>query len=202
MRIERIAKDKVRIFISYDELEERGIDREDMWKNGKKIHEFKKVQELFWDMMETAYNEAGFEISGPIVVEAFTMPTEGVVLIVTRVPGLPDSSEDEQDELDIELTTAELFSSFVFTFIDFEDVIAGAHALREYGLNSTLYRYNNVYYMFVDEESIREDNYDAVWAILQEFGSHSGTTHAVLEEYGAAVIRHNAIEMIATQFNL
>src|SRR5579875_3276311 len=79
MHVERLAKDKVRIFVSYDDLEERGIDRDEIWLN------VKKVQELFWDMMETAYVEVGFEIAGPIAVEAFTMPTQGVVVIVTRV---------------------------------------------------------------------------------------------------------------------
>jgi adapter protein MecA 1/2 len=202
MRVERIAKDKVRIFISYDELEERGIDREDMWKNGKKIQEFKKVQELFWDMMETAYNEAGFEISGPIVVEAFTMPTEGVVLIVTRVPSLPGSdTDDDGDEMDIELTT-DLFSSFIFSFPDFEDVIRTAHALRDYGLTSSLYRYLDAYFLFIDEESVREESYDSVWAILQEFATQSSTTIAMLEEYGKPIVIDHAIDTISTHFAL
>lgn len=203
MRVERIAKDKVRIFISYDELEERGIDKNEMWKNGKKIQEFKKVQELFWDMMETAYTEAGFEISGPIVVEAFTMPTEGVVLIVTRVPSLPGQTgvDEDTDEIDVELT-AELYSSFIFVFADLEDVIHVAHALREYGLDSTLFQYNRQYHLFVDEESIREDTYDSVWSVLQEYGEYTTTTAALLEEYGQPIIRHHAVETLAAQFEL
>jgi adapter protein MecA 1/2 len=200
MRVERIAKDKVRIFISYDELEERGIDRNEMWKSGRKIQEFKKVQELFWDMMETAYAEAGFEISGPIVVEAFTMPAEGVVLIVTRVPSLPGSALDEENgEIEVELTT-ELYSAFIFCFSDFEFVIQSSHALREYGLNSTLYHREGSYYIYIDEESIREDTYDAIWAILQEYGDYSSVTTAVLEEYGKVLIRGHAIETLSEQF--
>lgn len=203
MRVERIAKDKVRIFISYDELEERGIDRDDMWKNGKKIQEFKKVQELFWDMMETAYHEAGFEISGPIVVEAFSMPSEGVVLIVTRVPSLPvgTSQDDDDDEVDIELTP-DLFSPFIFQFGDFEDVVHVAHALSDYGLSSTLYRYQEAYYVYVEEDSLREEAYDAVWSILQEYGTHATTTTAVLEEYGRVIVRQHAMETLANQFPL
>lgn len=202
MRVERIAKDKVRFFISYDELEERGIHKDEILNTTRKSQEFHKVRELFWDMMETAYAEAGFEIAGPIVVEAFKMPSEGVVLIVTRVPSLPgqtESEDDDVDEVDVELT-AELFSSFVFSFDDFEDLVRCAHSLLDYGLDSTLYHYEDSYQLFVDEESAREDTYDLVWSILQEYGEYSNATTAILEEYATVMIRHHAIETIANKF--
>lgn len=197
MKVERIAKDKVRIFISYDDLEERGIDRNEIWQNGK------KVQELFWDMMETAYAEVGFEIAGPIAVEAFTMPSEGVVVIVTRVPSLPGQSKLDEDDDDVEVElTADMFSSFVFSFSDFEDVIRMCHALQEYGLDAALYEYKGAYHMFIEEDSLKEDQYDAVWAILHEYGDYSAVTAAVLEEYGQVILRRYAIEKIVEQFSL
>jgi adapter protein MecA 1/2 len=194
MRVERIAKDKVRIFISYDDLEERGIDRNEIWNNGK------KVQELFWDMMETAYAEVGFEIAGPIAVEAFTMPTEGVVVVVTRIPSLPGREEDE-DEIDVSLE-ADLFSTFVFRFNDFEDVVRAAHALLPYHFDSGLYQYEGAYHLFVDEESLPEDHYDTIWAILHEYGEYSAVTGAVLEEYGHPVFKRHAVKQIAAKFPL
>lgn len=197
MHVERLAKDKVRIFISYDDLEERGIDRDEIWLNGK------KVQELFWDMMETAYAEVGFEIAGPIAVEAFTMPSEGVVVIVTRVPSLPgqDKTTDEDDEVDVELSD-EMFSSFVFRFDDFEEVIRTAHALFDYDLATSLYQYAGNYHLFVDEDSVREDEYDAIWSILHEYGNYSEVTTAVLEEYGIMILDRNAISQIVARFGL
>ncbi|WDL97119.1 adaptor protein MecA [Alicyclobacillus sp. ALC3] len=196
MHVERLAKDKVRIFISYDDLEERGIDRDEIWLNGK------KVQELFWDMMETAYAEVGFEIAGPIAVEAFTMPSEGVVVIVTRVPSLPghDKSDDDE-EVDVELSD-EMFSSFVFRFADFEDVIRAAHALYDYDLATALYKYSDAYHLFVDEESVREDEYDSIWSILHEYGEYSEVTTAVLEEYGTVILDNKAVERLVAQFPL
>jgi adapter protein MecA 1/2 len=196
MRVERISKDKVRIFISYADLEERGIARDEIWRNSK------KVQELFWDMMETAYDEVGFEIAGPIAVEAFTMPTEGVVVIVTRVPGLPGQSKlEEEDNLDVDVN-ATFYSTFVFKFQDFEDVIQAAHALVDYGMEANLYKYQGQYHLFVDEESLREDQYDAIWAILHEYGDYSAVTSAVLDEYGVCVIKHHTISVLVEQFPL
>ncbi|GGJ10343.1 adapter protein MecA [Alicyclobacillus cellulosilyticus] len=195
MRVERIAKDKVRIFISFDDLEERGIDRDEIWQNGR------KVQELFWDMMETAYTEVGFEIAGPIAVEAFTMPSEGVYVIVTRVPSLPGGRDDEEDELDAEIAS-DYFSTFVFRFADFEDVVRVSHALAGRGIEATLYDYHGEYHVFIEEDSVREDVYDAVWSVLHEYGEYSAVTAALLEEYGRAIVRRRAFDRIAAQFPL
>lgn len=197
MKVERIAKDKVRIFISYDDLEERGIDRDEIWQNGR------KVQELFWDIMETAYEEVGFEIEGPISVEAFTMPTEGVVVIVTRVPSLPAKSADTEDDDDASVEfNMTFYSTFVFRFGDFEDVIRAAHALYPCDIQAWLYRYQDAYHLYIDEDSIRDVVYDGVWAILQEYGEYSNVTKAVLDEYGEVIIERNAVEKIASQFPL
>lgn len=197
MRVERIAKDKVRIFISYEDLEERGIERDEIWRNSK------KVQELFWDMMETAYDEVGFEIAGPIAVEAFTMPTEGVVVIVTRVPSLPGqhSAADEDDGMEGDMDTSD-YSTFVFRFQDFENVIHAAYALEEYGMDAALYHYQGAYHMFIDENSLREDQYDAIWSILHEYGEYSAVTAAMLEEYGTCIVREDTVGFLIEHFPL
>ncbi|QQE76836.1 adaptor protein MecA [Alicyclobacillus sp. SO9] len=194
MRVERIAKDKVRIFISFEDLEDRGIDRDEIWKNGR------KVQELFWDMMETAYIEVGFEVAGPIAVEAFTMPTEGVVVIVTRVPSLPSAEEDDdEDEESISLHPDPL-TTFVFKLTDFEEVIRLAHALVEYGVNAKLYSYKGAYHLYCDEKSIQEAQYEQLWAILSEYGDFSEATLAVLEEYGTCIFPNHAVEELTERF--
>lgn len=49
MRVERLSRDKIRFFLSMDDLMERGIEKEDMWRDIPKVHE------LFNDMMDQAY---------------------------------------------------------------------------------------------------------------------------------------------------
>lgn len=78
MKIERLSSDKIRIFLTFDDLSERGIQKEDMWK------ELPKVHELFTEMMDQAYNELGFDATGPLAVEVFALPAQGMVVIVTR----------------------------------------------------------------------------------------------------------------------
>ncbi len=194
MRVEKISKNKVRIFISYEDLEARGIEKEEVWQNGK------KVQELFWDMMEIAYSEVGFEIVGPIAVEAFTMPTEGVVVIVTQVPSLPpqSSSQDEEEE---ESHEVDPFSSFVFSFPDFEEVIQVAKALDHFGdIEASLYVYEGKYHLAFENDDIDEAVYDSIWSVLHEFGELTGVTTAMLDEYGKSVVRHHALDTIIQHF--
>lgn len=200
MRVEKLGDNKVRIFITYDDLNERGIDRDEIWQNGR------KVQDLFWDMMEHAYMEVGFECEGPIAVEAFTMPTEGVVVIVTQLPSLSalDGVPIEDDLMDdLPAITPDPFGAFTFVFQDFEDVIRAAHSLMEYeGIGGTLYHYKNRYHLFFEEEEVAEDIYDTIWSILHEFGDLSSTTKAMLDEYGKRVMTGNAIETLTTHFPL
>ena len=73
MRIERLTSDKVRFFLTFDDLMERNIDKDDLWKDLPKVHE------LFNDMMEQAYYEVGFEVNGPVAVEVFALPTQGMM---------------------------------------------------------------------------------------------------------------------------
>ena len=193
MRVEKIARNKLRIFISYDDLEARGIDKEEMWQNGK------KVQELFWDMMEVAYTEVGFEIVGPIAVEAFTMPTEGVVLIVTQVPSLPPGGHTEPAES--EETSPDPFGSFVFAFTDFEDIVRVASAILEVcPIDCSLFHYQGLYHLSFDDETVPENDYDTLWSLLHEYGELSSATQAMLEEYGNRIADGNALELIARHF--
>src|SRR5690606_38016040 len=63
MRLERLNQDKIRIFLTFDDLLERGINKDDIWQD---IH---KVHELFNDMMNQAHQELDFVVVGPVAVE-------------------------------------------------------------------------------------------------------------------------------------
>ena len=202
MRVEKLGENKVRIYLSYEDLNDRGIDRDEIWQNGG------RVQDLFWEMMENAYEEVGFEIAGPIAVEAFTMPTEGIVVIVTQLPSFPHGAgervpEEELDDAEANAATADLNEAFIFVFHDFEDVVRDAHSLRTHeGIGGSLYHYKNRYHLYFDEEGINEDLYDTIWSILHEYGELSSTTKAMLDEYGKLVMDGHAIETLTDHFSI
>lgn len=64
MKIERIDDNIIRVTVSIDDLEERDIDVDNLNYNSQ------GAQELFWDMMEQAEMEFGFNvIESQIIIE-------------------------------------------------------------------------------------------------------------------------------------
>lgn len=63
MRLERLAIDKFKVFLTFDDMDERGITKEDLWQDVPKVHD------LFRDMMLEADDELGFKVDGPIAVD-------------------------------------------------------------------------------------------------------------------------------------
>ncbi|MEW9033829.1 MAG: genetic competence negative regulator [Planifilum fimeticola] len=195
MRVERLGRDKIRFYLSLDDLVERGIEKEDMWRDIPKVHE------LFNDMMEQAYRELGFEIAGPVAVEVFTLPAQGMVVIVTR--GRPsDSGEfDDDDMYELEVTLEES-DQIVFRFVDFEDLVQAAmrmHPLVERD-EGKVYAYRGQYYLVFDED-VKTKNLDALVAILSEYGEASTVTEHVLMEYGTTVWAEDAVHQLVRHFS-
>ncbi|GIO11717.1 adapter protein MecA 2 [Cohnella xylanilytica] len=199
MRMERLSQDKIRIFLTFDDLSERGIQKEDMWR------EIPKVHELFSEMMDQAYNELGFDASGPLAVEVFAMPAQGMVVIVTRGKldrDVESSSEEELEEEVYEMeVTLEQSEAIIYRFRDIEDAIGAAktlnHHLTEEG---RMYRYQNQWVLCFDPAGLETAGYNALIAVLAEYGEATSVTPAVLEEYGQLVIASNAVKVLAEHF--
>lgn len=199
MKIERLSQDKIRIFLTFDDLSERGIQKDEMWQ------EIPKVYDLFTEMMDQAYSELGFDATGPLAVEVFALPAQGMVVIVTR--GKYDHhfgglSEDEMpDEIYEMEVTLEQSGSIVYSFNDFEVLIEAAHMLKDLVDGAgTLYHYLDKWFLWMDPEQLNSEKQAAVIALLAEFGDSSPVTEAVLEEYGKKVMPQQAVENICSHF--
>lgn len=199
MRVERLGQDKIRIFLTFDDLSERGIEKEDMWRDIPKVHE------LFNDMMEQAYHELGFEVSGPVAVEVFALPAQGMVVIVTRgkTGSKVEKEEEEYEdddvyELEVTLEESELV---IYSFRDFEHLIEAAHRINAMLTNGgAAYFYQGKYYLVLEELDLDQERYQKLIAILSEYGEATPTTVYVLEEYGKVVVADDAVKEICRHF--
>lgn len=198
MKIERLSHDKIRIFLTFDDLSERGIHKDDIW------NEIPKVHELFSDLMDHAYMELGFDASGPLAVEVFAMPAQGMVVIVTKGKQTDDHHDfyaddgEEIYEMEVTLEETDLIS---YTFQDFEDVISAAKQIGPlYTDGGALYKYQNKWILQLEYESADDRQYDNLIAVLSEFGEANSYTEAVLQEYGTVVIPEDAIGVIRSRF--
>lgn len=193
MKMERLSQDKIRIFLTFDDLSERGIQKEDMWR------EIPKVHELFSEMMDQAYNELGFDVTGPLAVEVFALPAQGMVVIVTKGSSATSIDDEEDDiyELEVTLEQSELIS---YAFSDFEHLVMAAKAVRRLIDGGVLYHYHSQYVLVIDPEYLDDQDLQLVVAILSEYGEAASVTDAVLGEYGKMIIADRAVEVICRHF--
>ncbi|MFC7442158.1 genetic competence negative regulator [Laceyella putida] len=198
MRVERLDGDKIRFFLTLDDLADRGIEKEDMWRDIPKVHE------LFNDMMEHAYQELGFEVVGPVAVEVFALPAQGMVVVVTRGRA-PKSEVDEfeqtEDMYELEVTMEES-DDIIFRFNDFEDLIQAAVRMKAHVMQGgRLFAYQHRYYLvFGGDMNLSRNQVDTLIAVLSEYGEVSTVTEAMLSEYGKIVCEQDAINQINQYF--
>ena len=54
MEIERINENTVKFYVSYQDVEQRGFDREEIWYNRE------RSEQLFWEMMDEVNDQENF----------------------------------------------------------------------------------------------------------------------------------------------
>ncbi|EST11703.1 genetic competence negative regulator [Sporolactobacillus laevolacticus] len=200
MRLERLNGDRIKIFLTFDDLKERGITKEDMW------HDLPRVEKLFRDMMLEADDELGFEASGPIDVEVFSLPAQGMVVIVSKGRNDRDDDSDEEFEDDDDFiqmqVTLDESQDVLYQFEQFDDVIALSKTLHDLNIKTgSLFLYENKYYIHFDENHLSDElDLETLVAVLAEFGNTSTITIYRLEEYGKLLMKDNAISEIYRYF--
>lgn len=197
MKIERLGQDKIRIFLTFDDLMERGIQKDDIWR------EIPKVHELFSEMMDQAYNELGFDATGPLAVEVFGLPAQGMVVIVTRGKSSVDHGHDDDHEDGYEMeVTLEQTDVVMYSYRDFEDVLGVSRQLGQANLTDggALYSYKERWILAFDPSGIEPAQSGAIIALLAEYGEATSVTEAVLEEYGKVIIASGAVGELNRHF--
>ena len=196
MRLERLNYDKIKIFLTFDDLSERGITKEEMWQDIPKVHQ------LFRDMMLEASDELGFEADGPIAIEVFSLPAQGMVIIVTKSKK-DDEIEEEFDDGFIEMqVTLDESEEIIYEFKNIEDVISLAPRLISFGVPSgSLLHFEDHYFLTFEEKDLYGIDMDAFIALLSEYGNPSTITIFRLIEYAKEIMNENAIERIYQTFH-
>ncbi|WNF38000.1 genetic competence negative regulator [Bacillaceae bacterium IKA-2] len=195
MRLERLNYDKIKIFLTFDDLSERGITKEEMWQDIPKVHQ------LFRDMMLEASDELGFEADGPIAVEVFSLPAQGMVIIVTKSYNDEEIEEFDDGYLEMEVTLDES-EEIIYEFKDIEDVISLAPRLSSFGVpTGSLLYFETKYYLTFEENDVLDIDTDAFIALLSEYGNPSTITIFRLNEYGKKLLNGNAVEELYATFH-
>ena len=192
MRLERLTNNKIKIFLTIDDLSDRGLTKEDIWKDSLKWHQ------LFHDMLAEASEEFDLEIMGSVAVEIFSLHAQGMVMIVTMVES--DEDEEQFDDGIIEMqVTVDGSEDILFEFIDIEDVIQLAKTLTQANITGgSLHSMNNHYYLLMN--GISPADASRAVSLMAEYGTPSILSIHRLLEYGNEIIEENAVETLVHYF--
>lgn len=212
MDIERVNEYTLKLYISYDDIEERGYSREEIWYNRG------KGEQLFWDMIEEIGEEADFELEGAIWIHVNAAET-GIEVVVTRTSGKEDLPQMNEQDTSFEKFVEETFGHdlgdapfketteetlmkqqyALFRLQQFDDIIPIATRLQSFEMATTLYKFEGAYY-FAVEELQQDVNIMNVVAIVNEYADLSRLTTHRLAEYGEVVMNRNCVETVLQYF--
>ncbi|MDP4083906.1 MAG: genetic competence negative regulator [Bacillota bacterium] len=192
MRLERLTTNKIKIFLTSDDLFERGLSKEDIWKDSLKWHQ------LFHDMLEEASEEFDVDIQGSVAVEVFSLQAQGMIMIIT-VDEVTDEEELLYDgfiEMQVRVEGSE---SLLYEFECFDDVIDLSKRLLLVNiLGGSLFSMNNRYYLLLND--LDTPNIEKTASILSEYGEASIISSYFLAEYGKIIMENNAVETLLHYF--
>jgi len=191
MRIERLSNDQFKIFLTFDDLIERGFTKDDLW------HDASSVRNLFSDMMHEASTELGIELEGILLVQVHLMQAQGMHIFVTQQYEDPNWDDDF---IEMKVTLDES-KELIFSFADFEDVIQVASYLAPLSIDGgKVFFMDGRYYMVFDDEDLKEIDKEDIIGVMSEYSNPSIVTSHRLMEYGKVIFPTLAVKEIMDKF--
>lgn len=201
MKIEKINADKIKIFLSYDELTERNLSISDFNKSPK------HAQDFFISIFEETNLDLDFlDEDSQLLIEASVNKENLFVLTVTKIYDLPDV--EKYSYLDNNLftkidnhyyTNANIykFSNFQ-TLIEFSKKAISSNAFC--GINK-LYKYNSSYFLVFKYSTIKNKSFFKTFILLSEFCNNTyiykDIFNTLIDENCKIIFKSNAIQKLA-----
>lgn len=223
MEMDRLNENTIRVILSTEDLQERGVTVLDLLGNKKQIETF------FYSILDEVDKDHAFTNNEPVTFQI--MPNKaGLELLISKsddsdgtgslpLNGLQDSADNNDDNnFDDEKVGTEEYDSdtapylndpdtptktVIVEFKDFEDYVQLANLLHLESGISNLWEYKDKYYLqlilFTDE--MHEMTYSDVLALLSEYSFKTKVTAAVLSEYGKKIMTKTALELTRYYFS-
>lgn len=208
MKIEKINDNMIKVTISLSDLEERNIDLNSLNYNSP------AAQELFWDMMEQAEIQFGFNVSdSQLIIEPTSDSGEGFIITITKMDEDGDFESIQKyiknrfKKADVKLKKKGrkvLSTIMIYCFSSFEDLCSMSKRMDAmYSGESTLYKYKSTYYLVLTRSSFTVADPKSFDILLSEYGrkvSNVGFYEGYLNEYGTKIVEYNALEVLNSYF--
>jgi len=200
MRIEKINSNRIKVFITKDDLNEWNIDFNSVTGNTP------AAQSMFWSMIERAEKEVDFFVKGSqLIVEAVASQVDGFIMHITKVADEEFSEKRSRvrgSDFRIRRKVKEgTGPHYIYQFKDFDDLISAVKQIApRFSGKSALFKYDG-YYLHIKAEDACD--FVAVDNTLIEYGRrifYHAFSHGYLNERGTLMIEDNAVESLAGNF--
>lgn len=197
MKIEKLNENKIKITFNIDDLAEKNIDLYSF------MHNTPETQDLFWDILNEAEKECGFNVDNSMIyVEASTSGAGNFILVVTKTNEKPTTLPQnvnttfKKRNLKLKRKSVSLkLEENIYQFENFDDICEFTKIIDLKALeNNYLYSYNNKYYL---KSSKMIFNNILEFATISQ---HPKILEAKLKEYGTLIIPENALQTINKYF--
>ena len=204
MRIEKISPNKIRIFITKEDLREWNIDFNSVTGNTP------AAQDMFWAFMEQAEREVDFFVDdSQLIVEAMSDCTNGLFMLVTKVTDPEKHAKTERrDQIrnkKYRIRRKEKspnITNFIYKFSDFDDLVDATKQISPKFLGkSKLYKFGPDFYLHITLNA--DEPVIAIDATMIEYGRrilYHAISDGFLSEHGKLLIENSAVEALANNF--
>lgn len=205
MKIERISENKIKVFVSSDDVKIWNVDLKNFTDNTP------EAQDLFWFALKQAEKDVAFSI-GPAQLMVETLPTvnDGFAMIISKLETDADIAEAllrsgkrlKRSEFKLSKRDRSISLMRIFRFSNFDvlcDAVAEIYEL--YLGESRLFKYKNEFYLEVSPR----DSFGLfeIENIISEFASkekNPSVLQGILNEYAELMIETDAISVISKNF--
>jgi adapter protein MecA 1/2 len=205
MKIEKISENIIKVTISLDDLEERNIDMSSLNYNSP------AAQELFWDMMEQAEIQFGFELNeSQLIIEPIPSSDDGFIITITQIDDDGDfesihryiRNRFKKADLKLKRKNLKIFSAvLIYSFKSFDDVCNLCKRIYPiYTGSSTLYKLKQNYYLVFTSVSNSTTHSKTFDSLLTEYGTKISNVdfyEGYLNEYATRIIDSEAVQTLS-----
>ena len=196
MRFQKLSENKLKIFLSYDEL-----------PNNENLDNFisnsNDARHTFLDILDKAYDEVGFNTRDyKIKIDAVALRNGDFVFTVTKLIKLGNHRKVAKPH---KISKADNLNLAIYKFEKLDDFCTFCEYIKRINLTNInllakkveLYLYNECYYLSITNINQNFEHLAKFYCSITEFCKYFSSKDlfvSVLKEKGKMIIRNNAIE--------
>lgn len=209
MKIEKINENKIRITLTFDELEKRQISLSDIEKDSV------LAKELFINLLEESNLEGDFiEDDSHLFIEASSDNNNLFIVTITRIDSIPElkkysllsehtSHEQIPPKMRLPKYSSYKVDSYIYSFDSLDTLLNLCYiAIQEnlfFGKNS-LYQYQDTYFVIFSQATVKNKKFLKTFVFLSEYCKeyYSYDLYEVsIIEKSKLILKNNALQKLS-----